>query len=314
MSKDLFQDTVEKSAQNLAGNLTNKYISSEDIFDYENWAEINFQTHSGNLKNTSNFFTILDELCNVVEMSFSLEATYDLVINHKTLSENGFIIRVYKDNQITFVFQKLYEICKRLKKICFLNEEDYRNRCYEATIENISYSIKSLEIEIPSSLEDAAINIFDWLLENRPDSVEYKHYKGADPNEEEVMDVLKTLGLNNSYKKITNTQAKQNRVYFYYQLENNAESVIFEKIIESSTKTGISRIAIDFVREAIVTIPANIQRKFDDRDYIYINGSFLTEICKRLDLRGVVEFTVTNQFIYYQKSSKLAILSRYFLV
>lgn len=316
MINELRQNTLEEFAQDLVGNLTSKHISNDNIFDQENWATINFQISSNNLKDISNFFSILEELCKFAEMSLSLETAYDLIINHKTLSEYSFLVRVYKNEEITLVFRKLYEICERLKRTCFLNEEDYHNRCYKATIENISYSIENSEVEIPSFLEieEAATDVFSWLLDNRPNSIEYKYNKGADPDEEEVIDVLKILGLNNSYKKLTNTQAKQHRVYFYYQLENNSESLIFEKIIVNSTKIGISRIATNFLREAIITVPANIQKKYDDREYIYINGSLLTEVCKRLDLSGVIEFTVTEQFIYYQSDSKLAILSRFFSV
>ena len=98
---------------------------------------------------------------------------------------DGFSIRVLRDGQITAAFRKYHELAERIAEYPVLNEEDYSNREYEATIENIgdaAWRVKD-DFELP---EDWQCEVYDWLSDNDSSAIENSDDQGGYPSEESL--------------------------------------------------------------------------------------------------------------------------------
>ncbi len=74
-----------------------------------------------------------------------------------------------------------------------LDEEDYSNREYEATLENINdaaWRVKH-EYELPDGWES---EVYSWLSDNRSGSVESKDDQGGYPSEDDLRAAFDALG------------------------------------------------------------------------------------------------------------------------
>lgn len=97
------------------------------------------------------------------------------------------IIRVYdKKGKITKAFKHFCEIMDLLENTCVLDEMDYSNREYEATVENIAYE--------GSIDEELAKEVFSWLWDNEQMEVESRDDRGGYPSSESIRRALVALG------------------------------------------------------------------------------------------------------------------------
>ena len=96
----------------------------------------------------------------------------------------GYAIRVYDAaGEVTEAFRAWYGILKRLDKYPALNEEDWMDREYEATCENI----KSIgEKFIEDEAEGWEYEVYGWLSDNDPYQVEARDDQGGWPDDEAV--------------------------------------------------------------------------------------------------------------------------------
>ena len=97
---------------------------------------------------------------------------------------DGYSIRVYENGNITEVFTRFYEILKNLDNYPILDEEDYFNSEYEATLDNIvdaAWKLKK-EYDLPECWN---VEVYQYLSEHLPDSIE---------NRDELMHVPRTFG------------------------------------------------------------------------------------------------------------------------
>jgi hypothetical protein len=95
---------------------------------------------------------------------------------------DGFSIRVYRDEHITEAFRTYHELAERLAVYSILDESDYGEREYVATIENIAdaaWRVKR-EYELPEGWE---VEVYSWLSDNRPGSIENRNDQGGYPEE-----------------------------------------------------------------------------------------------------------------------------------
>jgi hypothetical protein len=109
---------------------------------------------------------------------------------------DGYAIRVYEDQgEPTEAFKAWCDIQAALENYPVLDEEDYSEREYEATIENIGnelhYADRDDEYQIP---DDAAEQVFGWLWDNNQSAVENRDDQGGYPSAEEIREAFDGLG------------------------------------------------------------------------------------------------------------------------
>ena len=95
---------------------------------------------------------------------------------------DGFSIRVYRNGEITEAFKTYHDLMEQMDGYPILDEEDYSNREYEATLENISdaaWRVKH-EYDLPEGWES---EVFSWFWDHRQSAVENRDDQGGYPEE-----------------------------------------------------------------------------------------------------------------------------------
>jgi hypothetical protein len=102
-------------------------------------------------------------------------------------------MRVFRNGRITEAFQKYHELSERLADYPVLDETDYSNREYEATLENIADAGWRLrqEFDLP---EDWAEQVYSWLSDNRSGEVENRDDQGGYPSQSALVEAFAALG------------------------------------------------------------------------------------------------------------------------
>ena len=139
MTNRLGELDLQEAAEQAAGNWRKFQCFvwyRDEIQDAENWAIVYTHNRDSGLLDLSNASMIEKTLEPFID-----DEDPDVVMeshNHWACGWiDGFSIRVFRDDQITDAFRKYHELAERLAEYSILNEEDYSNREYEATIENI---------------------------------------------------------------------------------------------------------------------------------------------------------------------------------
>ena len=106
---------------------------------------------------------------------------------------DGFSIRVFRDSGITEAFTKYHELTERLTEYPVLDEDDYSQREFEATLENLTDAAWRLkdDYELPENWEG---NVFDWFWEHNDRAVENTDDQGGYPSEESLQAAFDALG------------------------------------------------------------------------------------------------------------------------
>ena len=106
---------------------------------------------------------------------------------------DGFSIRVFKNGEITPAFQRYHELTISLADYPILDEDDYSQREYEATLENIpivAWRLKD-EYELP---DDWVWQVYQWFSDHDSSAVENTDDQGGYPSEEQLVDAFAALG------------------------------------------------------------------------------------------------------------------------
>ncbi len=106
---------------------------------------------------------------------------------------DGFSIRVYRNGEITEAFKVYHALAERMADYPVLDESDYSEREYEATLENIGLAAWRLKrgFALPDGWESA---VFDWLLQHRDHALENTDDQGGWPDEEDLEAAFAALG------------------------------------------------------------------------------------------------------------------------
>ena len=190
MTKRIGELNIEEAAEQATGNWRDFDCFvwyRDDIDDAENWGIFYTHHRDSGLLDQSNADAIQKEL-----ESFTEGEDPDLIFeshDHWACGWiDGFSIRVFRDGKITDAFHKYHDLAERLAEYPILDEEDYSNREYEATIENIadaSWRLKD-DYELP---KDWQCEVYGWLSDNDSSEIENIGY----PSEEALRKALDTL-------------------------------------------------------------------------------------------------------------------------
>jgi hypothetical protein len=109
---------------------------------------------------------------------------------------NAVAIRVFKpgSDELTDAFQELQKLVEQLEDYPILDEQDYSEREYEATLENIRFIGEFCRRVRPDAGDDWPHRVYEWLSENDPDALENTDDQGGGWDEERVGQALAALG------------------------------------------------------------------------------------------------------------------------
>ena len=107
---------------------------------------------------------------------------------------DGFSIRVFgKDGGITEAFEEFCRINAMLDDYPILNESDYSEREYEATLENYRGEMWATKKELPENWES---EVYSWFSDNGRDRyIENRDDQGGWRSKEQIVEALQELGL-----------------------------------------------------------------------------------------------------------------------
>jgi hypothetical protein len=188
--------TLEDAATEAAGNWKSwtcfVWDRERDLDDPDDWGIVYTHNRDSGLLTMSN----ADAIAEAME-SFTGGDDPDLVMeshSHWAVGHvDGFSIRVYRDGEITDAFRKYHDLMEQLDGYPILDEEDYSNREYETTLENISdaaWRVKH-EYTLPEGWEG---DVYSWLSDNRQSAVENRDDQGGYPEEDDLRAAFAALG------------------------------------------------------------------------------------------------------------------------
>jgi len=185
---------LEQVAEKYAGNWQHFdcfcWSARDDRENPEEWAIVYTHNRDSKLLDLSNaecIEKILED--EKYEEDIVFESHSHFAVGHV----DGFSLRVYKDGAITDVFRKYFDILERLEDYPVLDDENYSNKEYDCTLENIADAAWSLknEYELPEGWE---AQVYDWLWNNNDKEVENVDDTGGYPSEEGLRAAFDSLG------------------------------------------------------------------------------------------------------------------------
>jgi hypothetical protein len=188
--------TVEEAANHAAGNWQDFtcfwWIRKQEIPDPENWAIIYTHHRDSGLLDQSNAAAIAQVLAPFADAD-DPDVVFESHAHWAVGHVDGFSIRVFKSGNITPGFQRYHELTISLADYPVLDEDDYSQREYEATLENIpivAWRLKD-EYELP---EDWVGQVYSWFSEHDCTAIENCDDQGGYPSEEQLVDAFAALG------------------------------------------------------------------------------------------------------------------------
>jgi len=188
--------TLDNAAKDAAGNWQRfhcfVWFRQRDLDDADDWAIVYTHNRDSGLLDQSNAAVIEKELepfTDGDDPDVAFESHHHWAVGHV----DGMSIRVFKDGQITEAFKKYHKLSELLDDYPVLDEQDYSDREYEATLENIpdaAWCLKN-EFELPEGWAD---QVYSWLADNDPGEIENRDDQGGYPSEESLRAAFDALG------------------------------------------------------------------------------------------------------------------------
>lgn len=187
---------IEEAAKKTAGNWQDfhcfVWFRDRELSDADQWAIIYTHNRDSGLLDQSNAAVIERELAPFAEgddPDLVFESHSHWAVGHL----DGFSVRVFKEGKITEAFEKYLELAERMDDYPILDESDYSEREYEATIENIedaAWRLKN-EFDLP---EGWAAEVYDWFSNNEWTEIENTDDQGGYPDEDALRRAFEALG------------------------------------------------------------------------------------------------------------------------
>ena len=167
------------------------WFRQSDVESPEEWAIIYTHNRDSGLLEQSNaevIATAMKKYTKGKDPNVVFESHHHWAVGHV----DGFSIRVYRRGRITRAFRAYHELSLRLTDYPVLDEEDYSEREYEATLENIADAAWRLKKEyvLPNGWES---KVYSWLSDNDCSEIENCDDRGGYPSEEALQQAFTAL-------------------------------------------------------------------------------------------------------------------------
>lgn len=188
--------SLHAATTDLAGNWKKfdsfAWHSRREIDGPENWAVVYTHHRDSGLLDRSNVGVIIEKLApftegddpDVVEERHSHFAVGYI---------DGFSIRVFRDGEITQAFRVYHELAVRLDNYPVLDESDYSEKDYDATLDNITDAARRLRHDYVLP-DDWPGEVYSWLSEHNQRAVENRDDHGGYPGEDDLREAFEALG------------------------------------------------------------------------------------------------------------------------
>ena len=192
--------TVEEAAEKAAGNWQDFtcfwWIRANEIDAPEDWAIVYTHNRDSGLLDQSNaavIRTAMKPFADADDPDVVFESHSHWAVGHV----DGFSVRVFKHGEITPAFQRYHELAMARDEYPILDECDYSEREYEATLENIPLAAWRLvdQYELP---EDWAGQVYGWLSDNDQSAIENTDDQGGWPSEEQLAEAFTAVDFHGS--------------------------------------------------------------------------------------------------------------------
>ena len=188
--------TLEEAAEKASGNWQHfqcfVWDRERDLDEPSNWAIFYTHNRDSGLLDQSN----ADVIAKVMEPFTDSDEPDVVMESHSHWAcgfVDGFSIRVYRNGEITEAFKTYHELSERLADYPILDEEDYSNTEYEATLENIddaAWRVKH-EYTLPEGWES---EVYSWFSDHNQRAVENRDDQGGYPEEDDLRAAFDALG------------------------------------------------------------------------------------------------------------------------
>jgi hypothetical protein len=188
--------TIEDAAAEMAGNWKTfdnfAWFRRRGLADPDAWAVVYTHHRDSGLLDQSNAAVIAKKLG-----PFTDGDDADVVAeNHGHWAVghiDGFSIRVFKVGEITDAFRVYHELAERVADYPVLDDSDYSQKEYDATLENIAHAAYRLKHEY--ALHDGwEGDVFSWLWDHNQRAVENRDDQGGYPTEDDLRQAFDALG------------------------------------------------------------------------------------------------------------------------
>ena len=197
MSTTIGGMTIEDAASEAAGNWRTftcfVWDRARDLDDPDAWAIIYTHDRDSGLLDLSNAHAIAKALTAVQRRATEPDVVFESHGHWAVGHVDGLSIRVFKGGEITDAFRTYHGLAERLADYPILDESDYGEREYVATVENIADAAWRLkgEYDLPDGWE---CDVYSWLSEHRQRAVENRDDRGGYPEEDDLRAAFEALG------------------------------------------------------------------------------------------------------------------------
>jgi hypothetical protein len=196
------KDAADEAAGNWQRFSCFVWFRDRELADAGKWAVIYTHNRDSGLLDQSNAALIDKELTPFTDgddPDVVFESHSHWAVGHV----DGFSIRVFRRGQITKAFRKYHELAARIAVYPILDEMDYSNREYEATVENIAGAAWRLknDFELP---EGWASEVYSWLSDNYCNEIENSSDQGGYPSEQALKRAFESLGYESTEESAVN--------------------------------------------------------------------------------------------------------------
>lgn len=188
--------TIEEAATKAAGNWQRFdcfcWDRAREIKDADAWAIIYTKHRDSGLLDQSNAAAItkvMREFTDSDDPDVVFESHSHWACGHI----DGFSIKVLRDGKPTPAFERYHELSTSLADYPILDETDYSNRGYEATLGNLADAAWRLkrQFKLP---EDWNSQVFSWFSDSDDSAIENRDDQGGYPTEEQLRTAFTALG------------------------------------------------------------------------------------------------------------------------
>lgn len=187
---------LEEAATKAAGNWKRfdsfVWFRDRELEDSDQWSVIYTHNRDSRLLDLSNAHVITKEMESFIEgddPDVVFESHSHWAVGHV----DGFSLRVFDaSGEITEAFKAYHELAERLDDYPILDETDYSDREFEATLGNIkdaAWRLKN-DFELPEGWES---EVYSWLSDHRTGEVENRDDQGGYPSEEALREAFEAL-------------------------------------------------------------------------------------------------------------------------
>jgi hypothetical protein len=187
---------LEDAANEAAGNWQRfncfVWFRDRELPDPDNWAIIYTHNRDSGLLDQSNAEVIrkaMQPFADTEDPDVVFESHSHWAVGHV----DGFSLRVFRDGQITEAFKVYHRLAEAMDAYPILDEIDYSNREFEATLENLTDAAWRLKdtYKLP---EDWESQVYGWFDEHHCSAIENTSDQGGYPDQEELEAAFDALG------------------------------------------------------------------------------------------------------------------------